>query len=59
MALIPILEGLPVPATQILRQAGGNIEEALSIAAAYGYGCACRDLEAATTKPKRIVRRQP
>lgn len=60
MALIPTLDGLQVPSTQILRQAGGDIEEALSIAAAYGYGCACRDLDrVVTTRPRKIFRRRP
>lgn len=59
MALIPILEELPVPAEQILWQAKGNVPEALAIAAAYGYGCACRDLEQTTKQRVIIRRRQP
>ncbi len=54
MALIPILEELPIPFDQIIRQARGDISEALEIAAAYGYGCACRDLER-ITKSKVIT----
>lgn len=45
MALIPINEQLAVPIIQIMWQANGNYEEAILIAAAYGYGCACRDLD--------------
>lgn len=58
MALIPIREDLPVPADQILWQAGGKIIEALQIAAAYGYGCACRDLQGRTGQTKLVLRKK-
>lgn len=56
MALIPILEELPVPADQILWQAKGNVPEALAIAASYGYRCACRDMDDLIAKLKTIVK---
>lgn len=49
MALIPILQGLHVPTRQIMRQANHDINTALKIAAAYGYGCACRDHDQVST----------
>ena len=58
MALIPINEQLAVPITQIMWQAKGDVEEALLIAAAYGYGCACRDLEEVQSKTKIIAKKR-
>lgn len=58
MALIPIRDDLPVPIAQILWQADGEINQALQIAAAYGYGCACHDLQGRAGQTKLVLRKK-
>lgn len=43
--LHPPLPDLAVPEAEIIRQAGNSTSLALRLAAAYGYGVACRDLD--------------
>lgn len=43
---VPVIPALAVPEVEIIRQSEGSTTVALQLAAAWGYGLACRDMDA-------------